>query len=543
MMKKLVSAEEAVSKVKDGSVIAVSGFNNALSPEYLLIKLFESWKNNGHPKRLFLEAETLPGTPGRGLDVIGKELINEAKSQDFIRGVLIPYFGFTPSFMEFLMRSEVEIYSWSICMTSYWFREIASGRPGLISRVGLNTFFDPRMEGGFVNEIAREKRTCKVDIIKLDGEEFLIYSAPKPDVSMIRGTTADDIGNITLEKEGIYGSVLAIAQAAKAQPKPGITVAQVERIAKFGSLNPQRVIVPGPLVDYVVKAPPEYHWQGGTIQFDPRISGTIVPSSSEELPPVELSFEKVIARRTLLEFVEVIKKLKKPLIVNVGVGIPALISNIIKEEQLEEYIYTTVESGPWGGVALGGPDFGLSVGPFAIIPMPDQFSVYEGGIVDVASLGFMQVDYEGNVNPSILPERFTGPGGFPVIAAGSPRVYFSGGFTAGKREIRIEDRKLKIIEDGGIKKFVKNVYKILFSGRQALKSGKEVLYITERAVFRLTENGLELEEYAPGVDVEKDIIKKMEFEPKISVSLKEMDRRIFEEKKMGVSSEIQQLLG
>ncbi len=183
----------------------------------------------------------------------------------------------------------------------------------------------------------------------------MIYSAPKPDVSLIRGTTADDIGNITMEKEGIYGSVLAIAQAAKAQPKPGITIAQVERIAKFGSLNPQRVIIPGPLVDDVVKAPPEYHWQGDTIQFDPRISGTIVPSYSEEIPPVELSFEKVIARRTLLEFVEVIKRLKKPLIANVGVGIPALISNIIKEEKLEEYIYTTVESGPgeaWRLVAL-----------------------------------------------------------------------------------------------------------------------------------------------------------------------------------------------
>jgi len=490
-----------------------------------------------------LEAETLPGTPGRGLDFIGRELIERASSQDFLRGVLIPYFGFTPSFMEFLKKSQVEIYSWSICMTSYWFREVASGRPGLISRAGLSTFFDPRMEGGFVNEIAKQKRTCKVDLIKLDGEEFLIYSAPKPDVSLIRGTTADDIGNKTMEKEGIYGSVLAIAQAAKAQPKPGITIAQVERIAKFGSLNPQRVIVPGPLVDYVVKAPPEYHWQGGTIQFDPRISGTIVPSSSEEIPPVELSFEKVIARRTLLEFIEVIKRLKKPLIANVGVGIPALISNIIKEEKLEEYIYTTVESGPWGGVALGGPDFGLSVGPFAIIPMPDQFSVYEGGIVDVASLGFMQIDSEGNVNPSILPERFTGPGGFPVIAAGSPRVYFAGGFTAGKREIKVEGGRLRIVEEGSIKKFVKKVYKVLFSGKEALKSGKEVLYITERAVFRLTENGIELKEYAPGIDIEKDIINKMEFEPKTSSDLKEMDKRLFEQKSMEIYNEIKQLLG
>ena len=542
-MKKLVSAEDALSRVKDGSVIAVSGFNNALSPEYLLVKLFDLWKKTGHPKNLFLEAETLPGVPGRGLDIIGKELINNAKSQDFLRGVLIPYFGFTPSFMKFLMKSEVEVYSWSICMTSYWFREIASGRPGLISRVGLNTFFDPRMEGGFVNEIAMQKRTCKVDIIKLDGGEFLIYSAPKPDVSLIRGTTADDIGNITHEKEGIYGSVLAIAQAAKAQPKPGMTIAQVERLAKFGSLNPQRVIVPGPLVDYVVKAPPEYHWQGGTIQFDPRISGTIVPSSSEEPPPVELSFEKVIARRTLLEFVEVIKKLKKPLIVNIGVGIPALISNIIKEEKLDEYIYITVESGPWGGVALGGPDFGLSIGPFAIIPMPDQFSVYEGGIVDVASLGFMQVDSAGNVNPSILPERFTGPGGFPVIAAGSPRVYFSGGFTAGNRKIKVENRKLRIVEEGKIRKFVKNVYKIMFSGKEALKGGKDVLYITERAVFVLKEDGIELKEYAPGIDVEKDIIKNMEFEPKISGDLKEMDERLFEEKSMGVLDEVERAIG
>ncbi|MGC9069483.1 MAG: acyl CoA:acetate/3-ketoacid CoA transferase, partial [Thermoprotei archaeon] len=489
----------------------------------------------------FIESDTLPGTPDRGLDVIGKKLLGK-QDQDFLVGILIPYFGFAPNFMSFVMNNNIEVYSWSIGIAAYWFREIASGRPGLVTKVGLHTFFDPRYEGGCVNDLAKERKRCKIEIIKLNGEEYLFYSAPKPNVAFIRGTTADELGNLSMEKEGMFGTVLAIAQASKAKPNPGIVIAQVERIAKFGSLNPQRVHVPGPLIDYIVKSPPEYHWQGGTIEFDARISGTIIPSMIEELPPLELTFEKVIARRVVFELTKLISEIHKPIIINLGVGVPALVSSVINEEELSEIIISTVESGPWGGIALSDANFGLSIGPFAIIPMPDQFTIYEGGILDATSLGFMQVDKEGNVNPSILPNRFTGPGGFPVIAAGSPKIYFAGGFTAGKRIIDIENGRLIIKQDGMIRKFVNNVYKIMFSGPMAIKNNKEVLYITERAVFRLTKEGLVLEEYAPGIDVEKDIINKMEFQPLISPKLTVMNEKLFKKEKIGFKEELKNVL-
>jgi len=256
------------------------------------------------------------------------------------------------------------------------------------------------------------------------------------------------------------------------------------------------------------------------------------------MPKVELNVRKVVARRVLLYFIDIIKEVKRPIIVNLGIGIPDMISSIAVEEEISDFIYTTIESGPWGGIALSGPDFGVSIGPFAVIPMPDMFTNYEGGVIDAASLGFMQVDREGNVNPSMLPGRIPGPGGFPVIAAGVPRVYFAGLFTAKGSKIKVEEEGIKIIEDGEVIKFVDKVYKIVFSGKFARMNGKEVYYVTERAVFKLTDEGLEIVEIAHGVDLEKNILSKMEFEPKISKSLKYMDKRIYKSGRMNLKEEL-----
>jgi len=537
-IRKTVSAEEALSKIKDGSVVAISGFNISAAPEYLILKLYELYEKTGHPRDLFVISDTLPAVPDRGIDFIAKK-IYENPNQNFIRGVLMPFLGWSPWLQKVAEANLIEVYTWPIGTAAYWFREVASGRPGLLTRVGLYTFLDPRQDGGAVNQLAKERRTCKVDLITIDGVEYLLYRAPKPNVALIRGTTADEMGNISMEKEGIFGTVLNIAQAAKAMPSPGIVIAQVERVARFGSIHPQRVHVPGPLVDYVVVSPPEYHWQSGSIRYDPRISGEIIPPPDPGMfPKLELDFEKVIARRVTLELARLVVKLGRPIIINLGIGIPTGVANIIAEEGIGEFIAATVESGPWGGVALAGPDFGVAIGPFAIIPMPDQFTNYEGGIIDAASLGFLQVSEIGDVNPSILPGRMPGPGGFPVIAAGSPRVYFAGGFTGGKREILVKDGKIEIKKDGDIIKFVKRVYKVMFSGKFGLETRKEVLYVTERAVFRLTENGLVLEEYAPGVDIEKDILSKMEFKPLVAPKLEEMDKRLFLEPPMGLRDEI-----
>jgi propionate CoA-transferase len=301
------------------------------------------------------------------------------------------------------------------------------------------------------------------------------------------------------------------------------------------------VDVPGPLVNYVIVAPKEYHWQSGTIEYDPRISYKIIPPMTEkllDLPRRSLKVhEKVIARRILLELIRLFKNKQAPVLVNLGIGIPALISLVATEEDVTEFIITVLESGPWGGVALSGNDFGLAIGPFALSTIPDVFSNFEGGIIDAASLGFLQVDNKGNVNPSMLPDKIFGPGGFPVIAGGVPRIYFAGAFTAGKSQITISHNRITILHDGIIPKFVESVFNVVFSGHQAMKYGQEILYVTERAVFRLTESGIILEEVAPGIDLEKDITSKMGFMPIVG-SLKEMDKRIFNDGKMGIRDDI-----
>ncbi len=551
MFYKVVKPEYPISLIKDDSVIAISGFNMATTPEYLIIKLYEYYEKTGHPKNLFIISDTLPGAPGRGIDMIAKKMY-ENNDFEFVRGMLMPFLGWAPYLQKLTLENKIEMYSWSIGIVAYWFREVASGRPGLLSYIGLYTFMDPRYGGGALNKLAEERRTCRVDIISTKGlcmsgacidKEILLYQAPKPNVAFIRGTTADEIGNITMEKEGIYGTVLNIAQATKAQPNPGFVIAQVERIARFGSLNPTDVQVPGPLVDYIVISPPEYHYQTGNIQYDPRICGRIIPPLEPEfipdlLPKGGLDVKKVVARRVLLYFADLIMKLSRPIAVNLGIGIPDIVSRLAYEEGVSDFIYTTIESGPWGGIALSGVDFGVSIGPFAIISMPDMFTNYEGGVVDAASLGFLQVDKDGNVNPSMLPNRVNGPGGFPVIAAGVPRVFFAGLFTAGKRDIRIVDGKLEIVKDGEIVKFVDKVYRIVFSGEFAKRQKKDVYYVTERAVFKLVDDGLELIEYAPGVDIDRDIIDKMEFEPKVSKDLRMMDRRLFIEGRMGIREKL-----
>jgi acyl CoA:acetate/3-ketoacid CoA transferase len=323
-----------------------------------------------------------------------------------------------------------------------------------------------------------------------------------------------------------------------------MVIAQVRWITKTGTMNPRDVDVPGPLVNNIVIAPREYHWQSATIEYDPRISYRVMPPIDENLlngiAKVSLKVdEKIIARRILLELIRLFQKKRDTVLVNLGIGIPALISLVAAQEDVTELIVSVLESGPWGGIALSGNDFGLAVSPSALSSIPDVFSIFEGGMIDAASLGFLQVDKKGNVNPFMLPGRIFGPGGFPVIAGGVPRIYFGGTFNAGRTEFSISNNnKLNIMREGTISKFIESVFVVAFSGQQAIKYGQEILYVTERAVFGLTKDGMNLEEVAPGIDIDKDVLQQMNFEPMIRGSVREMDERIFNESIMGIRNEI-----
>jgi len=542
MRQKIVDATVSISQIKDNSVIAISGFNMAITPEYLILELYKKYVEKGHPKNIFIISDVLPAIPGRALDKIAEPLYNDL-NQKFLRGVLMPFLGFSPWLQKMVQEERIEYYGWPIGITAYWFREIASGRPGLLTKIGIDTFLDPRREGAALNELGKKYASCKVSVLDIDGLEWLLYQAPKPNYSFIRASTSDETGNLSMEDEGIRGTILSIAQATKASPHQGIVIAQVKWITRTGSINPRDVDVPGPLVDYVTVSPKQYHWQSGNIEFDPRISYRILPSLTDTffdgLPRVSMkAHEKVIARRVVLELVRLLEEKKDPVLVNLGIGIPAFVSSIAAEEDVSEFIITVLESGQWGGLALSGNDFGLAISPFALSTIPDVFSNFEGGIIDAASLGFLQIDKEGNVNPSILPNKMFGPGGFPVIAGGAPRTFFAGSFTAGKSNFILSNKTIKIQNDGLTSKFVEKVYRIVFSGKQAAKYGHTISYITERAVFRLTDRGIVLDELAPEIDIDKEILAKMDFLPIISSNLRTMDERIFDESKMNIKEEV-----
>ena len=542
MVNKVSNSISVFSQIKDDCVIAISGFNLATTPEYLILELYKRYIKFGHPKNIFIVSDALPATPRRGLDSIAERIYKDP-NQKFLRGMLMPFLGFSPWLQKLVTGDRIEFYGWPIGITAYWFREVASGRPGLITKIGVDTFLDPRKEGGALNPKGIKKMSCKISVINIDDQEYLLYQAPKPDYALIRATTADENGNLSMEDEGIRGTVLGIAQATKARPNQGTVYAQVRWLTKSFTINPRDVDVPGPLVDHVVISPQKYHWQSGSIKYDPRISYRTVPPITQKLvddvtPKPVAQYEKVIARRIIMEFVNLFKQKGSPVLVNLGIGIPTLVSLVAAEENLSDYIITVIESGPWGGIALSGNDFGQAISPFALSTIPDMFSNFEGGIIDIASLGFLQVDRMGNVNPSILPDRIFGPGGFPVIAGGAPKTFFAGAFTAGPKKIDIvNNNKLSIVQDGS-PKFVDRVYKIIFSGPQAVKYQKEIVYVTERAVFRLTERGLVLEEISPGIDIDKDILVKMEFVPIIASPLKQMDERLFGVGKLGLREEI-----
>jgi propionate CoA-transferase len=493
--------------------VATSGFVGAGVPEELLMALEARFLETGAPRDL-----SLVYAAGQG---DGKERgLNRLAHKGLLRRAVGGHWGLAPRIGRMAIAGEIEGWNLPQGVISQLYREIAAQRPGVFTKVGLDTFVDPVNGGGAVNARSTEPLVRRIEI---DGETWLFYRAFPIQVALIRATTADPAGNLSMEREALVLDALAMAMAAR--NSGGIVIAQVERIAATGSLPPKSVVVPAALVDAVVEARPENHWQTFATRYSPHLSGELrTPARAE--PPRPLDARKIIARRCAME-------LPVGGVVNLGIGMPEGVASVAAEEHILDTVTLTAEPGVMGGRPASGLDFGAAVNTDAIIPQNMTFDFYDGGGLDMACLGMAEADAAGNVNVSRFGDRLAGAGGFINISQNAKKLVFAGTFTAGGLDVAASDGRLTIRAEGRSRKFVARVGQVTFSASRALMDGLEVLYVTERCVFRLTPEGLSLAEVAPGVDPERDILPFMDFAPTGGPAAP-MQSAIFRDARMGL---------
>lgn len=512
-MAKFMTAEEAVKLIKDGDILASEGFVGNTCADYLDKALEKRFLETGEPKNL-----TLFYCAGHGN---GKDsCVNRFAHVPLLKRVVGGHWNLAPKLGKLASENKIEAYNLPQGTLCHMLRDMAAGKPGTVTHVGLKTFVDPRVEGGKLNSVTKEDI---VEVVTLGGKEQLFYKAHPIDVCFIRATTADAKGNISMEKEPLTLEATSLAQAAK--NNKGTVIVQVERVVAAGSINPKDVIIPHIYVDAIVVVPRAEHMPEYTPLHDSMSGEVRIPL--DLVPPMPFSERKIIARRCAMF-------LEKNFIVNLGIGMPEGVSAVATEEGIDDYFTLTVEAGPVGGMPAAGLMFGVSINADCILDQPYQFDFYDGGGLDIAYLGLAECDQYGNVNVSKLSGRIPGCGGFINITQNAPVVVFCGTFTAGGLDVKVEDGKLKIVTEGSAKKFLKDVVQITFSGAYAQETGQKIYYVTERAVFELRKDGMYLTEVAPGIDLEKDIFAHMDFVPKMDGYPKLMDARIFADKPMGL---------
>ncbi len=519
---KLIDKSEVGKLIKDNDTVLISGSGGSGSPEALIKSVMDSYLESGHPKNITVSCGISPGNLTN--DDVG---MNMLAKKGLVGKAICAHLGMGRVFGNAIGNNEFPAFAVPLGVINHLYRAIAGHEVGIITHIGLGTFADPRVDGCCANEKAKKLEPI-VEVVNLGGKESLFYHSFKVNVALIKATYADEDGNISLEEEGIIGEQYNMAIAA--HNSGGIVIVEVKDIKPKNSFKARNVLIHSSYVDYVVINKPDDKLGEYNIPFyRPEITGD-KKIKLEDIKVRQLDERKVCGRRSAME-------LKKGDVVNLGVGMPDSVANSCAEEGISDYIYLSVESGPTGGVPIGGVVFGASINPDSVIPTAEQFDAYNGGCLDMAIVGLAEVDKYGNVNVSKFGTRVTGPGGFINITQSTKNIIFMGTFTAVNLEEKIVDGKLIINKEGEKHKFVDKVEQITFSAKQAIKNNQNILYVTERCVFKLTDKGLALIEIAPGVDLEKDILSNMDFKPIISSDLKLMDERIFKEEKMNIKEE------